>query len=74
MATYTVTAAHPCRRCGFTATSTQHSGIFEETARPSRPAGWLDFAWPTTLDRILFGELCPECVAAVTAFIMSPKE
>lgn len=74
MPTYTVTATHTCLCCGIKATVTLSADMFGEVARPCRPDGWLDFAWPSAPGRILVGELCGTCVAAVAAFIRPSKE
>ena len=78
MPTYTVTAHHTCMRCGATAThqepaAPQAEGGYCVRATPHAPK-WRDVALPTPSGPMLRGELCPECVEAVAAFVLPSKE
>lgn len=78
MPTYTVTAHHVCMRCGATAK-------WEEPATPIADGdyrvhtlrfapGWRDVTIPRPSGPVVQGELCPDCVTAVAAFILPSKE
>lgn len=79
MPTYTVTAHHACMRCGATATREEPADIAPDgtfRARAKLDAhGWRDAFLPNPTGRHeMKVELCPECVAAVAAFVLPSKE
>lgn len=78
MPTYTVTAHFTCMRCGATATQQepaepQAEGGYCVRATPHAPR-WRDVTIPRPSGPALRGELCPDCVAQLAAFVRPPKE
>lgn len=79
MLIYTITAHHGCIRCPATATDTKPakpvygSGCNYEANPPPYTVGWRKVEFPTPDGRTLQGQMCPDCVAALTAFILQER-
>lgn len=77
MPTYTVTAHHTCMRCGATAKREEPADIAPDgtfRARAKLDAHrWRDVTLPHPTGPLVRGEMCPDCVAQLAAFVLPPK-
>ena len=78
MPTYTLTAHFTCMRCGATAADTKPAGYdvngkLAASQTPHAP-GWRDVTIPHPTGPLVRGEMCPDCVTAVAAFVLPSKE
>lgn len=78
MPTYTLTSTHACLRCGATAQDARPAGYDTDgklaVSQTPHARGWREVTLPHPSGPLVRGEMCPDCVAQLMAFVLPSKE